>query len=361
MNSNGRFICLVNLLALLVWSPVWAVIDTQEIETVHSRGTAGQRDIAVIDRFMEDAIQELVYARDFSSIAEIRSTILKYRGNGNDYTDQFIAAAHTHIANGFQLAEDLETERCNRVRLNLLILVDQLADTSLVDLAFAWVDSESEPVRFWAIKVLTSTAMVEAVNQGLSAPFLEQSMSSLNREVDSDNPNTLELIIQFAGQLNVDAGRDLLDRIVSTRLQAYEQWSVRTPLLDAQLLEILYQHIQANGDDRLDCARYFAQLYSYVVQALIAGQHSLDQQVKNDLAAVVVGIEDQCLGDLLGRSQTTMKRAVEKMDWDAIRAEHDRLLGANGVRGELAQTLQFNYGSLPDGRERTGPKTLPAP
>ncbi len=361
MNSNTRVVCLISLLLLVISVPTWAVVDTHEVDAVREKRVLDERDLMVIDEFMQDAIKELVYTRDFTAIAKTRSIILSRHTASAQYNQKFTDAALEHIAQGFVLAEEFEVDRRNRVRANLLILVHDLADVRLSDIALEWATDDSEPVRFWAIRCLTSPAMVEAINTGSDSTLSLRVLEQIQQEVAQGNENTLELIVPFAGKLTGDVGRDLWEAIVAQRKSAYEQWAVQSPLLDGQVLRLLNQKIAAEGSDHLDCARDFSQLYSYVFQALIKGQTTLSPAVLKDLTTVIVDIEDRCLGTMLGRPQTTLKRAAENDDLDTIKAEHDRLLGTTTTRGELVQELQISYGSLADGREQTQPKQLPMP
>jgi hypothetical protein len=74
-----------------------------------------------------------------------------------------------------------------------------------------------------------------------------------------------------------------------------------------------------------------------------------------------VEIEDKCIGRLLGRPQSAIKKAVEQADYPAILLEHNKLLGEGANVGELVAKLQFDYGARPDGSKQTIPLTLPQP
>lgn len=359
MNGNARIVCLANLILILFALPTWAVVDTHDIDIVRQKSVLNNQDLAVIDAFMKDAIQELVYTRDFSSVAETRDIILSRHTASAQYNQRFSKAAHTYITQGFQQAQKLDPTRCDRVRMNLLILATRLEDPQLIDIAFNWTQAKSAPVRFWANKLLTSPVVVKLVNQGSQPDLTKQILTHLGQEIKAGDPDTLDLMTTFVGQLTGNAGHDLLKQIVAQRFEAYEHWSVQAPLLDGKILGILCQRIQANGNDRLECARDFTQLYSYVMQTLIQGQGVLKEKILADLTAVIVDVESKCLPVLLGHPQTTLKRAAERSDIKAIQAEHDRLLGTATTRGQIPQSLQISYGSLPDGRERTQPKTLP--
>jgi len=74
-----------------------------------------------------------------------------------------------------------------------------------------------------------------------------------------------------------------------------------------------------------------------------------------------VETEDKCVGRILGAPQSIIKKAVERDDYAAIVAEHNRLLGDAKQAGELSAKLNFDYGTASGGGKRTAPLPLPAP
>jgi hypothetical protein len=77
------------------------------------------------------------------------------------------------------------------------------------------------------------------------------------------------------------------------------------------------------------------------------------------LASVIAEVENKCLGKLLGTPQATLTLALQQNDLDALRAEHDKLLGGGGQAGTLVAKFNFSYGSA-DNR-RSEPVALPDP
>ena len=77
------------------------------------------------------------------------------------------------------------------------------------------------------------------------------------------------------------------------------------------------------------------------------------------LASVLIETEEQCLGRLLGGTQTGIRRALEAGDLTALQSEHDRLLGSASQRGALPAKFNFTYGAV--GSNRTAPLALPEP
>ena len=82
---------------------------------------------------------------------------------------------------------------------------------------------------------------------------------------------------------------------------------------------------------------------------------------RQQLASVLVGTEESCIGKLLGKPQTSIKRAVEREDDRALWAEHDRLLGSAAQAGALASKIRFMYGPDSGGKKHNGPFALPKP
>ena len=80
---------------------------------------------------------------------------------------------------------------------------------------------------------------------------------------------------------------------------------------------------------------------------------------KQQLMSVLVETEEKCLRTLLGTRQSSIKRALEQGDVEALMAEHDGLLGDETTVGRLPEKLGFHYGENPGGQGRTAPVALP--
>ena len=145
------------------------------------------------------------------------------------------------------------------------------------------------------------------------------------------------MIAGFSGQVNGPQAKQLLLKIVDLRTIAYEKWTVKYELMDAKLLRSLGNEIlsPASEQDRAVISRKFAQLYSYAMQRYILGANVLSDVSKKQLSSVLVEVEQLLLDRLLGRPQSTIKKAVEKIltkktveqkDYSALEREHDSLL-----------------------------------
>jgi hypothetical protein len=107
-------------------------------------------------------------------------------------------------------------------------------------------------------------------------------------------------------------------------------------------------------------ARSFVQLYSYNVQRYIKGQKILSNKSKSYLASVLVEAEDKCIGKILGRPQSTIKRAVEQSDYSLLSQEYNRLFGDETTAGQLQLKLNIDFAD-PNGKKRIAPLELSDP
>lgn len=346
-------------------------VDTRQIENVLSRQVLDGEDLKIIDQFLSEAVSELVNTRDFAEIAKLRTVILSKQSNQGQYAQQFSESAFKHISAGLEQAKQLAEERRFKVILNLLILIDGLQDLRLTDLAIALLKESNQAVRYWAIRCVTNPGLVDKLNPGGSSePALSSSkgqelaqriVEQLKELVDAASPEMLALMAEFAATVRVPQGQDLLVQIADARMKRYVDWTVEYELLDGAILKLLYGRIAATGSADPALVRRFAQLYSFAVQRYIKGRDVLPDANKHYLASVLVEIEDKCIGRLLGRPQSAIKKAVEQADYPAILLEHNKLLGEGANVGELVAKLQFDYGARPDGSKQTIPLTLPQP
>jgi hypothetical protein len=168
-------------------------------------------------------------------------------------------------------------------------------------------------------------------------------------------------MVDFAARQKTAAAEELLIRVADARLAGYADWTVQYELVDMAVLKALCEKLTSNGAANPEIAKRFAQLYSFVIQKYIKGQELgvVKEMSSNYLASVIAEVENKCLGKLLGTPQATLTLAVQQSNLDALRAEHDKLLGAGNQAGLLAAKLNFTYGSADNGRNE--PQVLPDP
>ena len=356
-------VVLAAFLVLAMNSPLQGV-DTREINRVRNKSMLDDEDRQIIDRFVAEAVDELVKTRDFTSVSRLRRGILASRGSQVQYAEQFSVSAHKHISEGLKAADELTPEGHRfKVVVNLLILVDGLEDLRLVDLAIERLNDKSPAVRYWAVHVLTNTGIKERLNSTDAADLrlARKIAEELKKLVEKSEPEVMELMAKFAAEIKIAEGKELLLAIADVRISRYADWTVRYPLLDAIILELLCEKMTSAGAEP-GVARRFGQLCSYVMQKYIrdiSGEGFLSDGQKEQLASVLFEVEQSCIRQLFDLPQSTIKRAVSKGDSRALLQEHNRLLGEEGRAGALALKFNFDYGRKPDGSRRTAPLTLP--
>jgi len=357
------------LLVLLVLSVILrseTAVNTRLIDDVLKKEVLDNKDLQIIDDFLAEAVQTLVKTRDFTSIAKIRTVITSRRSTQGQYAQQFSESSYKYISSGLRQAEELPEERKFRVILNLLILADSLEDPRLIDLAIAKLKDNNKVIRYWAVRCVTNPALLKKLNpnEGANLRLLQRIAEQLKELVDSSEPEILALIAEFTAQTRIPEGEDLLGQIADIRIKRYADWTVKYELLDISVLRLLYDRIapdQVGRSSKPAGAFRFAQLYSYAMQRYIKGRDFLSDNSKHYLASVLVETEDKCIGKLLGRPQSTIKRAVEQSDDSLLSQEYNRLFGDQRGAGELTLKLNIDYGTDPSGKKRMAPLTLPGP
>lgn len=365
------FVVLAAFFVLVAHSGSEAV-NTKNIETVRNKPVLESTDLQVIDAFLDEATQELVNTKDFTSISQIRSAILARRSSRKSsaaaqYEEQFFESAHKYISSSFERAEQLTPQDHRyKVILNLLILIDDLEDVRLADLSFVYLKDKNTVIRYWAVHSVTSPNFtnnlnsLKTTNSQLASRIIEQ-LKSLVESPEGRNTMVLAMVARFAAEVDNPQGEELLSQIADMRIKSYANWSVNNELLDSTILTLLYDKITPGTINRRAIARRFGQLYSYAIQRYVKGRDYLNAIQKNQLASVLVEIEKSCISKILAIPQTVIKRAIERDDYTRLLLEHSRLLGDETRAGEISQKLNFDYGTSPNGARLTAPLALPEP
>jgi hypothetical protein len=353
-----------------------AAVNTSHIDKVRNKSVLDDQDKTIIDEFLAEAIRELVITRDFTSIAKTRTVILsKQKSSQGQYTTWYSELVRKHIQEGFRQAQTITPqERQDKVMVNLLILIDGLQDLQLADLAISMLKNQNMVIRYWAVHCLTNPAIIQKLNSSttpgsVSARTVVEQLSEL---IESSTSEILVQIAQFAATVNIPQGEELLGRIADEQIERYANWTVKHELYDITFLKLLTSKIPSvstepgmptttTTNSKPALARRFAQLYSYVLQRYVKGNEILNSTQKQHLASVLVETEEKCISKLLGRSQLTIRRALERENIETLMDEHNKLLGTETTPGQLPSALRFNYNTTITGTIRTAPLPLPDP
>jgi hypothetical protein len=368
MTNRTRVLAAIALALIFATGVCAQTIDTTRIERVVEKPLLDSSDMQVIDGFLEESTKAIIMTRDPSYVVRARTTILQYRSSKQpsaqrQYATQFSQSARGHIANALeQVSKLLREDQKFLATLNLLILVDNLEDAQLSDIAISMLKHRNAAVKYWAVHCLTNRAITEQFNEPANADLARRVVQELRAVVDDSSPEGLALMADFGAFLSIPEGTELLMEIADLRLKRYENWTVEYPLVDADILKALCGRIGSAKRSKSELARRFAQLYSYAIQlyAKEAGASRLTGDERQQLLSVLVETEEKCVRALLDAPQAGIRKAVEQDNFATLLAEHDRLLGSEAGTGSLPEKLGFNYGENPDGEARTAPLALPS-
>jgi hypothetical protein len=346
-------------------TPVIA-LDTKGIEAARAKKVLDNADLQTIDSFVAQGAGEITNATDFSSISNTRSLIIANSASNEpgqvQFAQQFSDSAKKYIAADLEKAEGLNPpERRFRVTINLLMLVDGLADPRLAEIPLKYIGYNKPAVSYWAVHCLTSPEIVTKLNSAKDSEVTRQISRRLETIVSTASPQTLGLIASFAGSIKIPDGFDLLLKVADKRIASYADWSVKDELLDASVLQELCDKIVSSDPGKAEAARRFCQLYSYVFQRYLKGGDLLSDSQKTQLISVLVETEKNCLPKLTGKPSISIKRAIETSDNKALQQEHNNLLGDETKAGQMLTDLNFDYGKAPDGSLIKSPLILPEP
>lgn len=363
--KRAVFTILVCALVLIVYGVSKAVVDVRGVEEVLKKAVLTQDDFQVIDDFMKDAVSDLVRTDDFTQVSKTRAIIVSHQGDQPQYAQKYSESAQAHILAGIQEAQSeiRDPKRRFKVIANLLILVGDLKDPMLVDLAVAQIKNPNMAVRYWAVRAATDAELWTEIsqNQTTATRLAGQIITECRSVVADSSPEVLLLMAQFASRSTSGGIDELLGDILEARARAYATWSVKYSLMDATLLKLVSNRIASGAAADPDLAKQFGQLYSYIMQRYMKGlrQGVLDEVAVNHLASVLVETEEKCISPLLGTPQAKIRQIVEAKAFDALQAEHDRLFGSADQAGAFPSKFNFTYGTA--AAPSSAPLTLPDP
>ncbi len=335
-------------------------LDLAEIDRVRDKGVLSGGDFEVIDSFVNEAINALIDAEDYSSVSSIRAAIIERARSNREsaqtqYREQFFSSINDALSNALdQVVSDNERIEFLR-KANLLILIEEISDARLASLALKGFDSDNPVVRYWAVRAVSSSDMIQQLNQTRHVQTAREVTQRMSEIVDESADEVVELIANYAAGIDVPQGSELLADLVDTRLERYENWQVERPLVDSAILKLLNDQINTDSEQGQASAERFCQLFSYIMQAFIEGQDYYSQRQLRELASALVEIERSVVGRRTSLEQSVIRRAIENEDFQALREEHDRLLGDGDEAGTLQQALQFSY----SGPNPRSPRSLP--
>ncbi len=364
MFNKRLILAVLAVFSVFVPGNALSAINTRAIERVHKKAVLTASDFQIIDDFVAQAVQEMVETEDFTSIARTRAIILRWAGSDQgQYVKQFTTSLRKYFSEAFvQAAQFEDNVRDFRVTLNLLILLDNLENLQLADMVTDKLRDRRAVIRYMAVHALTNSGIQNAINSNDTAgkKAAVRITAELKKFTKSANPRTLILIVKFAAGVDTKEANDLLKDIAQRRIDQYADWTVKDEMIDCIVLRLLCGKL-ASGRPDPQLGRCFAQLFSYVVHRYVKGQDVLTETQKRELTSVMVETEDKCILKIFERPQRVIRRALERDDFFALLAEHNRLLGDETTQGQIPIRLNFNYGNSANTGERIAPLKLSDP
>ena len=362
------FLFVLSVFTLSAFASDFATDDGTRIDRVRKKAASNavltNADFEVIDDFIAVTLEDIVNSEDYLTFAELRRHISTRKGTvePSQYSAVFNKAAKTHIKWAFEQVSTFEQSRIkSEAQGTLVILIAELDNPDLVPLVVPMLANESKTIRYWAVKALTESSIIEKLNSADSdKEFSAMVINALKSQVATASPETLSLMVDFAANLKDASSNQILRDITDIRIKAYETWTTDQMLVDTDLLKALAGRISDPrlSSDKVLFGRKFAQLYSYVIQRYILVAESSNKQVVQHLISVIVEIESTTLFELTGKRQSTMKKAIEGRKFSTLNREHDELLGSENAPGLLPAAVGFDYGKV-DGKTLIAPKRLP--
>ena len=344
-------------------TPVFAV-ETRAIEAVRGKSVLDNADLQAIDAFVSQAVNEILNTDDFSSISGIRSLIIansasKESSGQVQFAQQFSESIKKHVSAALQKAEGLTSRsRSFRVITNLLMILDGLADTRLVDVPLKYVDYSNPVVCYWAVHCVSNPEILNKLNSLNEPDTAREIAGRLDGIVAKTSPDTLGLIVAFASSIKIPDGDELLLKVADSRIASYADWFVKYELLDATILQTLNDKMIPSNPVRATFGRRFGQLLSYVFQRYIKGDDRLTPSQKGQLVSVLAETEKSCLTKLTG---SDIRKAIESADQNSLLNVYNKLFGDAAKPGLLVTDMNFDYGKAADGSPLKAPLPLPEP
>ncbi len=152
------------------------------------------------------------------------------------------------------------------------------------------LNDKSTVIRYWAVHSVTNSGIIEQLNSGKasSLKLASEITEQLKKLVEGTSPEIIALMAEFAAEVEIRQGEDLLLQIADMRINKYAEWDVEYELLEVRVLKSLYKKMSSATVSNPAIARRFGQLYSYAIQRYVKGRDFLGDEQKRQLASVLV-------------------------------------------------------------------------
>jgi hypothetical protein len=342
--------------------------DTAAIDAVRAKTAFTEADGAVINQFVGAITQEILVRTDFGNVSQTRDALVLRMDATTPsarYTELLVSAVEEHIGRGLAQADKFtDAERKRNAKVNLLMMLDKVAQVTTAQMAASQLANADASVRYWAAKCVVNPAVLSRLNsagQGNTAAAKDIA-SRLKAIVPTEtNPNILDLAVDFGAGVNSADATELLVAIAGRRISDYEKWTVQYELLDGKLLNALCPKAKTNKAVTSALGQLLSHCIQKYMKYMASPAHSplMGEQQAGYLATAITVVEKGCLGDIRSGS-TAMQTAIGKgsMGASALMGEYTLLFGGSGNTGELAKAFGAKYVDA-TGKEQDMPRPLP--
>jgi len=361
MKRNSIFtkFSIIVLLFLCIYA---SAVSTRVIEQIRDKQVLTASDLEAIDNFIKMAIDELINSQDFTEVARLRAQITSMQSSQSQYRQQYSKSCKQHLSEAMRTTQEKEGDLRHEVRVNLMILVSELNDPELIDLALAALEDEDKAVQYWAVRAVTKEQLISHLKEITADSIIDRIAGELQKSAARIGSKAACLMVNFAVIANSEATEELVFKLTDMRIADYEKYQAKPGVIDMKMLKLLCNKILTKQQQVSKYGSRFCQLYSYIFQRYI--YHLKDQVSESGrdthmLASILVEIEDKCIGRLTGLKQGVIRDSIKKSSYGALELEHSRLLGDDSRNGEIPSKSNFDYGKNEDGSIRIRPKVLP--
>lgn len=346
-------------------------IDTSNIEALRNEVKTAKRDLTAsendqISRFITRALDQMMISQTSDEVVEIRRQIEEQKGDDflSYYTTAYISVAYTDIQAAFANARRLEDARQKiMIDRNLMILVAELKSPKLADLALSRLDDSDDLIRYWAVKSLVQSAMIQQLSGDTSDEQIRAAVLKGLKDciIDEKQSHIQSLTFNFCQAFSDDPlARETLMSIASRRIDTYKKWTAKNLTSDVSLLSALgnVAMVQTDPEIKASFGRAFAELYALAFQWYFKGGETLSEQQMEDLLTVLAEVDKRVL-DRTMKLQTGILRSLQQKR--GLDREYEVLFGDRLRSGQLANLFKFDYGKDESGKPITAPEELPPP
>lgn len=340
-------------------------VSTAKIDAVRNKEAIAESDTAIIEEFLKDAFTEMLDRSSLSDTGSLRITIISKSASANPsgqilYGPKYVAAAKDQLTDAFNKVSGMKDEnRRTILTANLIMIINDLANYETSKLALGYLDNRNTMIRYWAANSATNPNLIKQLNESSEDVRNNFAQKILNTAKAEQSPDIL-MILAKSAELKSPAVNEIMTTLAQKRIDLYNSWNVSNEITDEAVLKGLADRSKAEPESAKTMGKYFASLYSLMIQRYALGQETLNDASKTNLVSAIVQSEKN-ISVYVAEWSGNFKRAIEKSGASGLLIEHDALFGSAGTAGKMPSAVGFDYGKNADGSAVVAPPALSKP